>query len=1527
MDHVRIAELTPALPAPESKQLQAVVTLIWPYSSSTRQFALLLAEPQLRLRKHKGHVRVRFSGSSAKAIAATGVGIGDQVVLGLRGAQFVHESSASTPGKSIDWELSYHHAVALHVFRNGTEIANLNLVHVAPTPPPQQSPVRPPPAIDPSPAQQWSSPAFLKRARLSDSPFFDAPLNPFADEFDVDHDKKRRRKSYRDWKAWTYSARTPSPAQEDVAMEDELDAFAASPSRPTRLPKTPVSPPKPERQEPCDTPEDSDSPEDIDEEPLEQEKQNPGCNDDQSAEVHVPSTKGGLLAWEDGSVRHVDCDELNAGTDQRLLSDAQYAFGGDTELDTETEDDLQQELAHAGPSLTEADIEQLEDHHPQPTDDAGIQVPTIHYEQDHTERNTESPTEETSPMVMAENREISAAMPYTPASNHQLSKIEESGGSAAPTDALQIAMPPSLLALDANLSTFGVAGARTPIGTEPSSPTLKPLDSSTLPLPSPFPGGQDPNVTSYLDHTTSDEHIQRAHADGEKKELAPIEADYILETSFYSSIGSSKASASHPTHESAFTPLRFTFGMDGAGFSRPAETSSLETERTFLDVPTTPSVTSTKPAVHLKTEASAIKDKMFESTHNSSDPSSRKSGVNRDLGANGKADVNTDQDHAVKDRASPETEFPNYERTSGKAYADIDRVAREIATGSMESTAACSIEVDMEIVQDCQSPRNHNELVSTQQSAVTSEIVDLGSPSENGSDGEDVLVESQYNNTTQEELEDRHLQPVMATRRSLTPVQHQNTTIRQVESASMNDHSESAAMGHMHGDLVSVASYSKPIAYTIPSQALNNENDSRVDDWEPQIGMDYPNPLMQDLDSLPEASTAPRPESHLEGLFPDIKMESVEDDFLFQVSQQRTQPSRGDQGDQDPDDILIAVPCEGDKLGKMEYISVPATAPARNTRSKAKASASPSKEDMSVFKRSTRSSASKMSLTSNTRATVSPPRMRSRSTISQSQDVPQLSPSYSRSWSKLRSPPQDTSIFATAATRQSDRKPAPSKSTRGFLDLASSQTDSGTFTTSFEPSQELGGSQGRFSNVSFVKDSEEDSLHSEHSISTVQGSDDWTETVMHASTHLDDSIHDEDQHSEVFPQPKSKPRMLTKSSPIESSYVQSRIGSLRRDLRSTPLADTASSIRTHDLEDKIKVERVSSDLSAHAGEHLDWETPDFGVQDVAHIEMSGRDEYKHGHTQGSSTPPIDNDGFVLNPSSMAAVDLPSIKRQSVVESNSLVTPEATQQTSISSQPSRPQQQPTLTPQLTQATSTNPPSFQVVMDKSPIIETSMAEKAPHHDEVDAEITSSPSLHSADNSNSDDEATLVAHSEQPSIGLSTRLAYYTPLKDLVYFLNRSSQFHSSANPDILVLATSATSVATKAAKGPQHWTNTLHVTDLSSWPAITTVQIFRAHQTALPVVDKGDVVLLRAFGVKSLNRRTTLISADESSWCVWRYGKPVWGAKRGAFGELRAREEVRGPAVERGEGEWKEVERLRGWYVNKVKKELDDKEHEN
>ena len=105
---VPISHLTPQSDAQSPRHIRAVVALVWPYSNSTRALSLLLAEPDVRLRKGKGQVKVTFRGPSAEAVAQGHVGIGDTVQLGLEGAQWVQSSEqVSTPGKKIEWDLVF----------------------------------------------------------------------------------------------------------------------------------------------------------------------------------------------------------------------------------------------------------------------------------------------------------------------------------------------------------------------------------------------------------------------------------------------------------------------------------------------------------------------------------------------------------------------------------------------------------------------------------------------------------------------------------------------------------------------------------------------------------------------------------------------------------------------------------------------------------------------------------------------------------------------------------------------------------------------------------------------------------------------------------------------------------------------------------------------------------------------------------------------------------------------------------------------------------------------------------------------------------------------------------------------------------------------------------------------------------------------------------------------------------------------------------------------------------------------------
>lgn len=115
-EHVPIAQLNPEIPTPSTKSIKAVITLTWPYSSATSSVAFLLAEPDFRLRRARGQVRVRFSGSSAKAIAASGTQSGDEVTLGLDGAEWLPDNETiAAPGRGIEWELKFTERLLLQV--------------------------------------------------------------------------------------------------------------------------------------------------------------------------------------------------------------------------------------------------------------------------------------------------------------------------------------------------------------------------------------------------------------------------------------------------------------------------------------------------------------------------------------------------------------------------------------------------------------------------------------------------------------------------------------------------------------------------------------------------------------------------------------------------------------------------------------------------------------------------------------------------------------------------------------------------------------------------------------------------------------------------------------------------------------------------------------------------------------------------------------------------------------------------------------------------------------------------------------------------------------------------------------------------------------------------------------------------------------------------------------------------------------------------------------------------------------------
>ena len=368
-----IAHLHPDLEH-DNSSVAGIVTLIWPYAASKSTFSLLLVEPDFRLRSNRGQVRVHFQGSSAKAVARSGISSGDQLLLSLRGAQWVKDSTAATtPGRGIDWQPQYGERLVLQVrgLQQRNRIANgyflqihrpsqrpttLDIDHPTPSPePPLQTstPVQSPPhnnyyasstgtaLLD---AQLWASPAFLKRSRILTT-YYD----PFIEDEFPDNDRRKRTKFGRGSDQWRFAERTPSPEKESETPPSEI----ASPSRPPAQDRPRVEefqPPLPEAHSTRSPPVPSSS----------------ATKDliDRS-ELEVPS-EGGFTAKdtsvEDGEGPSTLLGQVNAG-DQMIYEDAEDGNIGNTAVATP-------ESPHTKIGLNEVEVEASTTRPTSPTSDA-----------------------------------------------------------------------------------------------------------------------------------------------------------------------------------------------------------------------------------------------------------------------------------------------------------------------------------------------------------------------------------------------------------------------------------------------------------------------------------------------------------------------------------------------------------------------------------------------------------------------------------------------------------------------------------------------------------------------------------------------------------------------------------------------------------------------------------------------------------------------------------------------------------------------------------------------------------------------------------------------------------------------------------------------------------------------------------------------------------------------------------------------------------------------------------------------------
>ncbi|KAI9047312.1 hypothetical protein LZ554_008759 [Drepanopeziza brunnea f. sp. 'monogermtubi'] len=253
-EQIPIAQLSPELSTPSTRSIKAVVTLTWPYSSAASSVAFLLAEPDFRLRRARGQVRVRFSGPSAKAVAKCGIQSGDEVTVCLDGAEWLPDNeTVAAPGRGIEWELKFTERLLLQFKQDGVEeIKRIDIDHPAlveevaipariPITEPAEpvSPTNNDMAANPSllgimGGDLWSSPAFLKRARTSYGSMFESDFDPFGEE-DGTVRGKGRKKTRLSTTSWKYTSRSPSPEADERQGEDMNTAPGSAPKLPPMM--------------------------------------------------------------------------------------------------------------------------------------------------------------------------------------------------------------------------------------------------------------------------------------------------------------------------------------------------------------------------------------------------------------------------------------------------------------------------------------------------------------------------------------------------------------------------------------------------------------------------------------------------------------------------------------------------------------------------------------------------------------------------------------------------------------------------------------------------------------------------------------------------------------------------------------------------------------------------------------------------------------------------------------------------------------------------------------------------------------------------------------------------------------------------------------------------------------------------------------------------------------------------------------------------------------------------------------------
>ncbi|KAI2643655.1 hypothetical protein GGS21DRAFT_497508 [Xylaria nigripes] len=261
---MRVAQLCPDIPDPYTKAVRGLITITWPYNAVRNTFAFILAEPDFRLRRNRGQVRIDFTGRAAKVAGECGLASHDEVLLSLEGATWeseVADRRRSLPGADLEWRLLFSESFSFKIKRAETGKIDIVVVNeqsnsenvTRPDPTPIQplantkspSPFPISPVYVASSAQdtddknvkdgEFASPAFIKRARMSYGSLFEGGFDIFEEDGGMKGKGRKRTRFGRGATAWRYTSQSLSPEPAASSSED-VETNVGSPSHPVGYP-------------------------------------------------------------------------------------------------------------------------------------------------------------------------------------------------------------------------------------------------------------------------------------------------------------------------------------------------------------------------------------------------------------------------------------------------------------------------------------------------------------------------------------------------------------------------------------------------------------------------------------------------------------------------------------------------------------------------------------------------------------------------------------------------------------------------------------------------------------------------------------------------------------------------------------------------------------------------------------------------------------------------------------------------------------------------------------------------------------------------------------------------------------------------------------------------------------------------------------------------------------------------------------------------------------------------------------------